>query len=71
MKKYEIDNGTTDYTWVTYKEIMSGNKKNIQVVRWPNGEGVTIMRPNETSIDIGLDEWLALGRAMKEINSVK
>ena len=48
--KSNIKTGKTSYSWVEYEEIVGGKLKHVQVVVWPNGEGFTIYRPDESMI---------------------
>jgi len=69
--KIRIDSGKTNYAWVTYKEIIGDKENHLQVVHWPNGEGFTVYRPDESLIDMHWDEFNALKTAIKAADSVK
>lgn len=68
MNEKIIDSGKTKYAWAKYLTITDDKQKNIQVVEWPNGEGFSVMRDNDSCIEFEWCEWEALTLA---VNSVK
>jgi hypothetical protein len=69
--KIHIDSGKTNYAWVTYKQLIGDKEQHLQVVHWPNGEGFTVYRPNESLLEMDWDEFNALKTAIKAADSVK
>ena len=70
MKK-DISVGTTNYAWITYDSLLKDKEQNLQVIHWPNGEGFTVVRDDNTTIDIDWDEWAALKRAVIAADKLK
>lgn len=68
MNEQIIGSGKTKYAWAKYLTITDDKQKNIQVVEWPNGEGFSVMRDNDSCIEFEWCEWEALTLA---VNSVK
>lgn len=68
MNEKVIHSGKTKYSWVSYEPVGSDKKKNIQVIEWPNGEGFTIIRDNESTVEFDWCEWDALKVAIKDIS---
>jgi hypothetical protein len=63
--------GQTNYVWVNYEELVgTGGDKNLQVVEWPNGEGVTIVRHDDTNIDLTWCEMDAIILAIKTLRKM-
>lgn len=59
--------GKTKYSWVEYESLLHGKNQSLQVVEWPNGEGFSVYRANESTIDIDWDEWEALKFAVGKV----
>jgi hypothetical protein len=61
--------GKTSWSWVTYNALLHDKEQNIQVIEWPNGEGFTVLRNDETEIHIDWDEWRALKTAVNKLGN--
>lgn len=68
MNEKVIHSGKTKYSWVSYELVGTDKKKNIQAIEWPNGEGLTIVRDDDTHIDLDWCEWDALKEAVRDIS---
>lgn len=69
MKVKHIRVGTTKYSWVSYKPPLLAKEENVQAVEWPNGEGVTVFRNDDSSIDFSWNEWDAIKLAIRKLKS--
>jgi len=65
--KTKTNTGTSKWAWTTYKALLQDKEQHIQVICWPNGEGFTIMRPDESHIEMDWDEWVALKNTIKKL----
>lgn len=66
--KMVIDSGKTKYVWVTYETVTDDHKKNIQIIDWPNSEGFTIVRDDDSYVDFDWYEWNALKAAIQKLH---
>ena len=55
-----IFTGKTLWAWITYNALLHDKEQSLQIIEWPNGEGFTVIRNDETEIHIDWDEWKAL-----------
>jgi hypothetical protein len=62
--------GKVNYSWVEYETMLSENR-HVQVILWPNGDGLDIHRPDDTIISMGWDEWEATKKAVNLADKVK
>lgn len=67
MKTKLSSKGTTKYAWVEYESLLKGKNQNLQVIEWPNGEGLTFWRTDETTLDLDWDEWDAMKLAVRHM----
>ena len=65
--KDKISTGKTKYAWITYTNYLTQGEQSIQVIEWPNGEGFTIIRNDETTTDFDWQEFDAVKKAIKAI----
>ena len=63
----KFSTGTTPWVWVTYDALIGDKEENLQVIEWPNGEGITIIKNDESEVHFTWDEWYALKKAMNRL----
>lgn len=68
MNEKVIYSGKTKYVWVTYEIVTDDRKKNIQIIDWPNSEGFTIVRDDDSYVDFDWCEWDALKAAIQKLH---
>lgn len=60
-----IETGTTKYVWVDYDEYME--QKSLQIIEWPNGEGIEVIRNDDTNFNLTFAELEALTKGASKL----